>query len=187
MKKIDAAYYFFMSTIFLLAAFGFDFFDIGKQTVAIFITEFAAIMITYGHIFSIKWNKDAPSFFKERNSSLKIIGSYIFFFIWAGIILVRNNYFFTLFSFIFSTSNKGLKISHLNPNSSEISNISVLSLFQLLAMFLTMITGLVLSANFADAKWVNYYWGILYYSICGILVFFYSYKIKHQNNLSPNQ
>ena len=81
-----------MAGIFMLYILGFDFLNIKRQVFVIFITEFVAVLISYGHIFSVKWSIDAPIFFKNKKKS--VIFTYLLFFVFAGLILVKNNFFF---------------------------------------------------------------------------------------------
>ena len=179
MKKVEAIYYLFMAIIIALSGFGLDFFNIQKQLPVIFITEFAAILIMAGHIFHINRNKDVPAFLRKK-SKLGLIGTFLFFYIWAGIILIRNNYLFALASFIVSSTTKALRIDSLSQNKTELEKNTKISTLQFCAIFLSLLIGILLNSLKLNTDFLKPFWGVLYFGILSAMIFFY---VDHTNKI----
>ena len=173
MKKSSAIYYIVVSLFFIFAISGYDFFNLATQVIPIFITEFAAILITYVHLFYLQWNKRTPVFFHKKNINLKILSAYLFFYIWAALILVNKNYLLTLFIFIISLSTKGLNIHFMSSKSTDLRKDIKLSVIQFGAIVLSVFFGLFLSASVPDMTKANLVWGLLYYGISSVLIFLF--------------
>lgn len=169
MFSFDLFYYFFMFLVFFGAFFGLDFFGVSAIAPVFFIIEFAAILVAHIHIFVVNWQSKAPSFLKKKEPFLEIAFGYVFFFVWAGIILLNNNYFFPFVSFVVSAVSKGISIHKTNPESQEFSVLlkknSVLSF----SMFLAMATMLGLSFLLCNNCANNAIFGSVYYAIAIVL------------------
>ncbi len=169
MKKTEAIYYSIMAIIFILLIFNVDFLNIKKQLPIIFLTEFAATLIMFGHSFYLSWNKDVGGFFRKK-SILELIFTYLFFYVWIGIILLRNNYLFSLISFILSSVLKGLRIQSSSRSIIESQRSNKLATFQFIAMFLSMFGVILLSIFKFRAESLASIWGVFYFSILGAMI-----------------
>ncbi len=176
MPSFDFAYYFFMFLVFLGAFFGFDFFGISSIAGIFFITEFAATLISFIHVFIVNWQAKAPDFLKKKEPFLEIAFAYIFFFVWAGISLLSNNYFFPFVSFVVSSVSKGINIHKTKPDSQEfvglLKKTGVLSFVMFLAMASMLALAFLLCGQLNNTCTNNALFGVVYYALAMGLTLF---------------